>query len=206
MPKSQKCHFIKKNIIINILNSGYKKAISKEIKKEFNNDEFLYKLSNDLTDVENIKFEENKLSDINTDYKEETQINFGIKNDKGAGLFSSNMGTMGQGLFGDNNSKNNSLFSNNNNTLFGNNNNDNNTLFGKNNNNNEEKPQFGLFNNNTSQEEEKELNKKEKEELKNNNLNMQRQNNEENMENINQQYPQDKPNDEIGQVITDTIN
>ena len=45
-----------------------------------------------------------------------------------------------------------------------------------------------------------------KEELKNNNLNMQRQNNEENMENINQQYPQDKPNDEIGQVITDTIN
>ena len=45
-----------------------------------------------------------------------------------------------------------------------------------------------------------------KEELKNNNLNMQRQNNEENMENINQQYPQVKPNDEIGQVITDTIN
>jgi hypothetical protein len=45
-----------------------------------------------------------------------------------------------------------------------------------------------------------------KEELKNNNLNMQRQNNEENMENINQQYPQDNPNDEIGQVITDTIN
>ena len=75
MPKSQKCHFIKKNIIINILNNGYKKAISNEIKKEFNNDEFLYKLSNDLTDVENIKFEENKLSDINTDYKEETQIN-----------------------------------------------------------------------------------------------------------------------------------
>ena len=45
-----------------------------------------------------------------------------------------------------------------------------------------------------------------KEELKNNNLNMQRQNNEENAENINQQYGQDKPNDEIGQVINDTIN
>ena len=107
----------------------------------------------------------NKATNLFETKKEETQINFGIKNDKGAGLFSSTMGTMGQGLFGDNNSKNNSLFGNNNN----------NTLFGKNNNNNnEEKPQFGLFNNNTSPEEEKKLNKKEKEEKKieiaNNNL------------------------------------
>jgi hypothetical protein len=46
----------------------------------------------------------------------------------------------------------------------------------------------------------------EKDELKNNNMNMQRENNEENIDNINQQYVQEKPNDEIGQVINDTIN
>ena len=45
----------------------------------------------------------------------------------------------------------------------------------------------------------------EKEDLKNN-IDIQRQNNEENMNNINQQLIQQKPKDEIGQVINDTIN
>ena len=45
----------------------------------------------------------------------------------------------------------------------------------------------------------------EKEDLKNN-IDTQRQNNEENMNNINQQLIQQKPKDEIGQVINDTIN
>ena len=78
MPKSQKCYFIKKNMIINILdnlNYNYKRVISKEIENQFNDDVMLYKLSNDFTEVETTKLEENKLSDINTDYKEETQIN-----------------------------------------------------------------------------------------------------------------------------------
>jgi hypothetical protein len=45
----------------------------------------------------------------------------------------------------------------------------------------------------------------EKEDMKNN-IDIQRQNNEENMNNINQQLIQQKPKDEIGQVINDTIN
>ena len=45
----------------------------------------------------------------------------------------------------------------------------------------------------------------EKEDLKNN-IDIQRQNNDENMNNINQQLIQQKPKDEIGQVINDTIN
>jgi len=45
----------------------------------------------------------------------------------------------------------------------------------------------------------------EKEDMKNN-IDIQRQNNEENMNNINQKLIQQKPKDEIGQVINDTIN
>ena len=45
----------------------------------------------------------------------------------------------------------------------------------------------------------------EKEDMKNN-IDIQRQNNEEKMNNINQQLIQQKPKDEIGQVINDTIN
>ena len=45
----------------------------------------------------------------------------------------------------------------------------------------------------------------EKEDMKNN-IDIQRQNNEENMNTINQQLIQQKPKDEIGQVINDTIN
>ena len=54
---------------------NYKKVISQEIKEQFNDDNILYKLSNDLTDKENVKLEEKKSSDINTGYKEETPIN-----------------------------------------------------------------------------------------------------------------------------------
>jgi len=45
----------------------------------------------------------------------------------------------------------------------------------------------------------------EKEDMKNN-IDIQRQNNEDNMNNINQKLIQQKPKDEIGQVINDTIN
>lgn len=64
-----------------------------------------------------------------------------------------------------------------------------------------------------NQDEEKNINNQspvvklsiDKEEMKNN-LNLQRQNNEENMNNINQLSIQDKPKDEIGNIISDTIN
>ena len=64
-----------------------------------------------------------------------------------------------------------------------------------------------------NQDEEKNINNQspvvklsiDKEEMKNN-LNLQRQNNEENMNNVNQPLIQEKPKDEIGNVISDTIN
>ena len=64
-----------------------------------------------------------------------------------------------------------------------------------------------------NQDEEKNINNQspvvklsiDKEEMKNN-LNLQRQNNEENMNNMNQPLIQEKPKDEIGNVISDTIN
>ena len=64
-----------------------------------------------------------------------------------------------------------------------------------------------------NQDEEKNINNQspvvklsiDKEEMKNN-LNLQRQNNEENMNNINQLSIQNKPKDEIGNIISDTIN